>query len=89
MTDVAISPTLQMIKEKLGVSPSRTVKFFSFSQDNDSVLNVDEGRQRLRDVGIGTPPEVGEWLVDVFKNRFEQDDLAARLHSFVQKTSTC
>ena len=76
-------PFLQMIKEKLGVSPSRTVKSFSFSQDNDSVLNTDEGRQRLRDVGIGTPPEVGEWLVDVFKNRFGQDDLADRLQSFV------
>ena len=75
-----------MIKEKLGPAPSRTVKFFTFSQDKDSVLNSDEGRQKLRDVGIGTPLEVGDWLVDVFRRRFGQDELADRLHSFIHKT---
>lgn len=51
------------------------------------MLNCDEGRQKLRDVGIGTPVEVGDWLVDTFKKRFGQDDLAARLHSFVHSDS--
>ena len=62
------------------------MKFFSFSQDRDSVLNCEEGRHRLRKVGIGTPLEVGEWLVDVFQKHFGQDDLADRLHSFIHKT---
>ena len=64
------------------------MKFFSFSQDRDSVWvqNCKEGTHRLREVGIGTPLEVGEWLVDVFQKRFGQDDLADRLHSFIHKT---
>lgn len=62
------------------------MKFFSFSQDRDSVLNCEEGRCRLREVGIETPLEVGEWLVDVFRKRFGQDDLADRLYSFIHKT---
>lgn len=74
-----------MIQEKLGEVPSCTVKFFSFSQDRDSVLNSEEGRQKLREVGIGSPLDVGEWLADVFRRRFGQDDLADRLHTFTHK----
>ena len=50
------------------------------------MLNCEDGRQRMREVGIGTPLEVGEWLVDVFRNRFDQDDLADRLHDVIHKT---
>ena len=60
------------------------MKFFSFNQDKDSVLNCDKGRQKLRNVGIGTPLEVGDWLVDTFKRKFGQDDLATRLNSFIR-----
>ena len=74
-----------MILEKLGSVPSRTVRFFSFSQDKDSVLNDKDGRQTLKDVGIGTLLEVGDWLVDVFRNRFGQEELADGLHQFVHK----
>ena len=62
------------------------MRFFSFSQDRDSVLNCKDGRCRLREVGIGTPREVGEWLMDVFQKHFGQEDLADRLHSFIHKT---
>jgi len=61
------------------------VKFFSFSQDRDSILNCEDGRRRMKEVGIGTPLEVGEWLVDVFRKRFGQDDLADRLHDVIHK----
>lgn len=61
------------------------MRFFSFSQDRDSVLNSEEGRRKLREVGIGIPLEVGEWLVDVFRKHFGQDDLADRLHGFIHK----
>ena len=50
------------------------------------MLNCEEGRRKLKKVGIGTPLEVGEWLVDVFRKRFGQDDLADQLHSFINKT---
>ena len=62
------------------------IKFFSFSQDRDSVLNCEDGKRRMREVGIGTPLEVGEWLVGVFRKHFGQDDLADRLHSVIHKT---
>ena len=72
-----------MIQDKLQSAHSQKVQFFSFSQDNDSVLNSEEGRQRLRDVGIGTPLEVGEWLVEVFRKDFGEEKLADQLDSFI------
>ena len=72
-----------MIQGKLLSARSQTVQFFSFNQDNDSVLNSEEGRQRLRDVGIGTPLEVGEWLVEVFRKDFGEERLADQLDSFI------
>ncbi len=78
---------MQMIKKKLGLDPStHQIMFCSFSQDNDSVLNCEEGRQKLRNVGISTPSEVGDWLVETFRKRFGQDDLADRLRDFVHSS---
>ena len=57
---------------KLG---SRMVKFFSFGQDRDSVLNTEDGRKKLRDVGIGTPSEVGDW----------RTSLINRTHSYIHR----
>ena len=56
---------LQVIEGKLRHAGSQQVQFCSFSQDNDSVLKREEGRQRLREVGISTPETVGAWLVEV------------------------
>ena len=75
-----------MMKGKLKLPNSHQIQFCSFSQDNDSVLNCEEGRQRLRDVGISTPLEVGDWLVETFKRRFRQDELADRLRAFVHSS---
>ncbi len=61
------------------------VKFFSFSQDRDSVLNTEDGRKRLRRVGIGTTLEVGDWLVGVFREDFRLEGLADRLDSFIHR----
>ena len=72
-----------MIQGKLLSARSQKVQFFSFNQDNDSVLNSEEGRQRLRDVEIGTPLEVGEWLVEVFRKDFGEERLADQLDSFI------
>ena len=73
-----------MIEGKLGKpSHSHKTQLFSFSLDNDSVLNSDEGREKLKDVGIGSPSDVGEWLVRVFRKDFGQDELADQLEPFV------
>ena len=74
-----------MVEEKLGFSPSRTVKYVSFCQDQDSVLNCPEGRERLRAAGIGDPSDVGDWLVEVFRKELDQGELGDRLHKFVHK----
>ena len=74
-----------MIKEKLGHCPSRTVKFFSFSQGKDSVLNTPGGRRTLQDVGIHCPLDVGEWLVETFHKHLDQEELASRLHDYIHK----
>ena len=47
------------------------------------MLNSEEGRQRLKDVGIDTPLEVGEWLVEVFRKDFGEEQLADQLDSFI------
>ena len=44
-----------------------------------------EGREKLCEVGIGSPQEVGEWLVEVFRKRFDQDKLADRLETFLHQ----
>ena len=64
------------------------IKFFSFSQDHDSKCNHEDGRRRMREVGIGTPLEVGEWLVYMFQEHFHQKHLAERLRDFMHKIQT-
>ena len=78
-----MSCIIQATKEKLKSTGSHKVDFFSFSQDNDSVLNCPEGRESLRAVGVGTPETVGEWLVDVFRRDFGQEQLADKLETFI------
>ena len=73
---------VQGIVEKLQPSSSRTVQFFSFDQDSN-VSNED--KKKMREVGIGTVADVGEWLVGVFRDRFYQEDLANKLEGFIHK----
>ena len=79
------SSLIQYVKERLQLVPSCTVKYFSFCQDRDSVLNSPEGRQRLGEVGVNSPRDVGEWMVDVFKNKLDQNELAERLDTFIHR----
>ena len=79
---------LQVTREKLRSTGSHEMQFFSFCQDKDSVLNSDSGRKKLREVGIGTPLQVGEWLVKVFKEDFKQNELADQLEVFVNENTS-
>ena len=79
--------SLQEIHGKLRSTGSHQTKFFSFCQDNDSVLNTDAGREKLREVGIGTPQQVGEWLVKTFRKDFDQGELANQLEPFIDKNT--
>ena len=83
LTSIENSLLLQVIQDKLKSVHSHKVQFFSFSQDSDSVLNSEEGRQKLKNVGIDTPLEVGEWLVEVFRKNFGEEQLADQLDAFI------
>ena len=57
------------------------IYFCSFNQDVDSVLNNEEGRQTLRNVGIYSASEIRDWLMDTF-SMLGQDDMAQRLRKY-------
>lgn len=78
---------LQLIKERLGHSPSRDVDFYSFSQEPDSILNHEEGRKLLEDVGIHGVKDVGIWIVEKLKTQLDQPNLATKLQEHFQKTT--
>ncbi len=77
-----------MMLEQLGNIPSRKVQFYSFSQDRDSILNSDDGRDKLRGAGIGTPQDVGDWLAEIFEQQLDQDELAEKLRELVHRPQT-
>ena len=76
-----------MVVEQLCQVPSHKVGFFSFCQDKDSVLNSPDGRQRLKDAGIGSPQDVGDWIAKIFETQMDQDNLAKRVRCFVHRNN--
>ena len=67
-----------MIKEKLGNCPRHSVQLYSICQGKDSVLNTPEGRKVLKEVGIGMPQDVGDWLIKVLEKHLDQQELSER-----------
>ena len=59
--------------------------FFSFSQDYDSSLNNDEGRKALQAAGIGCPRHVGDWIEGKLRGYLHLDEVASKLHSFLDE----
>ena len=76
-----------MTEAKLRPTGSHKVSFFSFAQENDSIFILQDGREKLREVGIGSPLQVGEWLVDVFKRDFDNEKLADQLEPFMHENA--
>ena len=52
---------MQMITSRIGSSSNRKTVLCSFSQDADSFLNCEEGREILSANGIYSCRYVGEW----------------------------
>ena len=78
---------LQKIKQKIGTSTSRTMDFFSFCQDGDSILNCDEGRETLKRVGIYSTSKVGEWIEKELRDHMQHEKIAEALHKFLSEPS--
>lgn len=60
--------------------------FCSFRQEDDSVLNCTEGRKKLKEVGIKSPMDVGDWVAKTFKKDFKQRDVAEKLKDFMSSS---
>ena len=70
---------VQMICEKVGHHPSRSMRFYCFDiADNQQNLTLDT----LREVGVYSPKDVGEWLVQTIDDKLVQSDLADNLKRF-------
>eukprot|EP00731_Ephydatia_muelleri_P014672 Em0008g392a len=82
-----IRSELNLIKDRLGHSPSRDVDFYSFSQEPDSSLNNEKGRKTLKDVGIHRIKDVGVWIVEKLKTHLDQPDMANKLQEHFQKST--
>ena len=68
---------MQIIQRHLKLDPSE-VFFYSFKHTSD-VSAAD-----LESSGIKCLADVGNWLVQVLKTRFKQDELAENLKRFIQ-----
>jgi len=75
---------LQLIADKLGHSPNRTVYLMTVSQDKDSVLNTDENRRLLMKVGLKCYHDVGDWLASTLEN-LRHNELADKMTAFMQR----
>ena len=61
--------------------------YFSFCLDEDSKLNSDEGRQALKAAGICCPRDVGDWIESKLRGYLQLDDVASKLHQFLEENS--
>ena len=42
----------------------------------------------MKDVGIGSPLQVGEWLTEVFRRDFDNERLANQLEPFMSRNAS-
>ena len=76
---------IQRIKKKIGVYLNQTIGLYSFSQDGDSFLDSKEGRETLRNVGIKSFVDVGEWIENELRNYMKQSVVADNLRKFLNE----
>ena len=75
---------MQQTVEKIGRHPSRTVKYFCFDlSSSDKNLTF----QALREVGVCSPKDVGDWLVETFDQKLAQHGLAEKLRKYLNSRS--
>ena len=63
------------------------MQFYSFSQDFDSSLSSDEGRQALQAAEIGCPRDVGDWIEGKLRGYLHLDDVASKLKHYLDETN--
>ena len=70
---------MQRIQDHFNLDSHRTrdVNFYSFNHPSD--VSTEE----LKEFGINSVVDVGDWLVRVLRQRFKQDSLAEKLKVFL------
>ena len=72
---------IQEKRNEIGRHPSWAVHHYCFHLPEDSQLK----HEHLKEVGIGFPKDVGEWIVKTFRQKLDQNILADRLQNFLRK----
>ena len=66
----------------MGHHPSRTINYYCFDlPSGDKSLN----EKILREVGVYSPKDVGDWLVKTFTDKLAQRDLAEKLKMYFSR----
>lgn len=73
--------SLQRIRDHLKLDAHHTQEVTFYSFDHAADVSTEE----LKRFGIHSAVDVGNWLIQVLKTRFEQSELADRLCSFIQR----
>ena len=76
---------MQAKEEEIGLHPSLSTDFYCLHLPVDSAAMFD--RHQLKEVGIGSPWDVGRKLVEIFESKIKQSDIAAELKSFLHTRS--
>lgn len=75
----------QGIKDQIGQPEigQRDFKFTVFAFDNDSQLNCEENKDKLRQAGLNDELDVGRWIAEKLEAN-KQSDLSQRVFNFIQ-----
>ncbi|XP_046840168.1 uncharacterized protein LOC124434327 [Xenia sp. Carnegie-2017] len=84
---------LEKIKSKIGSSEKSHQRDFTLAVlafNNDSKLNSDEGKEKLRQVGLSDELYVGHWIAAKLEDQYESQDLSQNLLKYLRekKSST-
>ena len=54
-----------------------------FALDNDSCLNTDEGKEKLRKAGLSDELDVGRWIAEKLQD-YEENDVSQNVIKFIE-----
>ena len=81
-----VQKQLETIKKQIGQPKSghqRDFKLAVFSFDNDSKLNTEEGKEKLRKAGLNDELDVGRWIAEKFLD-YEQNEISQNVIKFIR-----
>jgi hypothetical protein len=62
----------------------RDFKLTVFALDNDSKLNTEEGKEKLRKAGLNDEVDVGRWIAEKLQD-YEQNEVSQAVIKFIEQ----